>query len=78
MFEKLRTNRFMEATGRDDASVVEFIGKVQRMAQVHQLGLKDRTSQNSRVVLYEARPLLGLNIDDRYFLEKIIIKHLRL
>jgi hypothetical protein len=33
MFEKLRTNRFMEATGRDDASVVEFIGKVQRMAQ---------------------------------------------
>lgn len=35
MFQKLRTNRYMKARGRDDAAVVEFTGKVQRIAQIH-------------------------------------------
>lgn len=40
MFAKLRTSRFMKAKGSDSAAVVEFTGKVQRMARVHQYGLK--------------------------------------
>ena len=40
MFVKLRTNRYMKANGNDRAAVVEFTGKVQRIARVHQLGLK--------------------------------------
>ena len=38
MFAKLRTSRFMKAKGSDSAAVVEFTGKVQRMARVHQIG----------------------------------------
>ncbi|MBC1076121.1 phage virion morphogenesis protein [Escherichia coli] len=42
MFQKLRTSRYMKASGRNDTAVVEFTGKVQRIAQIHQFGLKDR------------------------------------
>nr|DAL88299.1 MAG TPA: virion morphogenesis protein [Caudoviricetes sp.] len=73
MFAKLRTNRFMEAKGSDSAAVVDFTGKVQRMARVHQYGLKDRPNRNSRDVQYEARPLLGINADDVSVINDIII-----
>lgn len=70
MFAKLRTSRFMKASAGNDAAVVEFTGKVQRMANVHQYGLKDKPGRNSAPVQYDARPLIGFNDDDR----KIIIK----
>ncbi|MCK3721286.1 phage virion morphogenesis protein [Escherichia coli] len=76
MFAKLRTNRFMKAKGSDSAAVVEFTGKVQRMARVHQYGLKDRPNRNSRDVQYEARPLLGFTRDDEQMIEDVIIRHL--
>lgn len=76
MFTRLRTNRFMKAKGSDSAAVVEFTGKVQRMAWVHQLGLKDRPNRNSRDVQYEARPLLGFTRDDEQMIEDVIIRHL--
>lgn len=76
MFAKLRTNRFMKAKGSDSAAVVEFTGKVQRMARVHQYGFKDRPNRNSRDVQYEARPLLGFTRDDEQMIEEVVIKHL--
>ena len=76
MFAKLRTSRFMKAKGSDSAAVVEFTGKVQRMARVHQYGLKDRPNRNSRDVQYEARPLLGFTRDDEQMIEDVIIRHL--
>lgn len=76
MFAKLRTNRFMKATGRDDAAVVEFAGKVQRMARVHQYGLKDRPNRNSREVQYPQRQLLGFGQAEKQAIERLIVKHL--
>ena len=73
MFTRLRTSRFMKAKGSDSAAVVEFTGKVQRMARVHQYGLKDRPNRNSRDVQYEARPLLGFNSIDMRIIERLII-----
>ena len=58
------------------AAVVDFTGKVQRMARVHQYGLKDRPNRNSRDVQYEARPLLGFTRDDEQMIEDVIIRHL--
>ncbi|EAN2379619.1 phage virion morphogenesis protein [Salmonella enterica] len=75
MFARLRTNRFMKAKGSDSA-VVEFTGRVQRMARVHQYGLKDRPNRHSRDVQYAARPLLGFTRDDEQMIEDIIIRHL--
>lgn len=77
MFTRLRTSRFMKAKGSDSAAVVEFTGKVQRMAQVHQYGLKDRPNRNSRDVQYEARQLLGFIQDDEQAIENIIIEYLK-
>lgn len=76
MFAKLRTSRFMKAKGSDNAAVVEFTGKVQRMARVHQYGLKDRPNRHSQEVQYPARPLLGFSRDDEQMIEDIIIQHL--
>ncbi len=64
MFVKLRTNRYMKAIGRDDAALVEFTGKIQRMAKVHQYGLKDRPNVHAQEVQYDERQLLGLNQND--------------
>jgi len=78
MFQKLRTSRYMKATGRENSAVVEFTGKVQRIARVHQLGLKDRPNPHSRDVQYAARQLLGFSREDKQLVETLIIKHLSL
>ncbi|MFS9773375.1 phage virion morphogenesis protein [Enterobacter chuandaensis] len=61
MFQKLRTSRYMKATGRENSAVVEFTGKVQRIAQVHQYGLKDRPNPHAQNVYYPERQLLGFD-----------------
>lgn len=76
MFAKLRTSRFMKATAGNDAAVVEFTGKVQRMVNVHQYGLKDKPGRNSSPVQYAARPLIGFNAEDRQTVEEIILAKL--
>ncbi|MNS25324.1 Phage virion morphogenesis family protein [compost metagenome] len=76
MFQKLRTSRYMKASGRNDAAVVEFTGKVQRIARVHQLGLRDRSSPYSTNVQYPQRELLGVTYSDKDYIKELIIKHL--
>ncbi|EOW2724806.1 TPA: phage virion morphogenesis protein [Enterobacter roggenkampii] len=75
MFLKLRTSRYMKATGRENSAVVEFTGKVQRIARVHQYGLKDRPNPQSSDVQYPQRQLLGFSQNSRDMVEKLIINH---
>lgn len=72
MFQKLRTNRHMKASGRENSAVVEFTGKVQRIARVHQYGLKDRPNPNVKPVQYAERQLLGMTIHDIKVIEELI------
>ncbi|PJD87425.1 phage virion morphogenesis protein [Enterobacter hormaechei] len=76
MFQKLRTSRYMKATGRENIAVVEFTGKVQRIARVHQFGLKDRPNQFSREVGYPERQLLGITTIDSKSIESLIFDKL--
>lgn len=76
MFQKLRTSRYMKASGRNDAAVVEFTGKVQRMARVHQLGLKDRPNTRSQYVDYPERRLLGFGGVERKAINDMILKRI--
>ncbi len=76
MFEKLCASRYLKAKGIDSAAVVDFTGKVQRIARVHQLGLKDRPSRNSKEVAYPARQLLGFSLEDREIIKTVILKEL--
>lgn len=75
MFQKLRTSRYMKASGRENSAMVEFSGKVQRIARVHQYGLKDRTNPHSRDVQYAVRQLLGFRQADKQLIEELVIKH---
>ncbi|WP_454834384.1 phage virion morphogenesis protein [Rahnella aceris] len=74
MFAKLRTAKYMKAKGTADDAVVEFTGQVQRMAKVHQYGLRDRPSVRADEVRYPVRPLLGLDGDDMKIVEGELIK----
>ncbi|MCM7875106.1 phage virion morphogenesis protein [Enterobacter kobei] len=76
MFQKLRTSRYMKASGRENSAVVEFTGKVQRIARVHQYGLKDRPNPHAQEVQYAERQILGFNSADNQLVERSIIKHL--
>ncbi|MEG5805146.1 phage virion morphogenesis protein [Enterobacter hormaechei] len=76
MFQKLRASRYMKATGRENSAVVEFTGKVQRIARVHQYGLKDRPNPHAKDVQYPERQLLGFSQEDKQLVETLIIKHL--
>ncbi|ENN8436492.1 phage virion morphogenesis protein [Enterobacter kobei] len=76
MFQKLRTSRYMKATGRENSAVVEFTGKVQRIARVHQYGLKDRPNAHAQEVQYAQRQLLGLNEINIKEIELLIGEHI--
>lgn len=76
MFAKLRTNRYLKARGDDNEAVIEFTGKVQRIARVHQYGLKDRPARNTEEIHYSERQLLGFSPDDTRFIENLMIDHL--
>ncbi|MFG6090878.1 phage virion morphogenesis protein [Enterobacter soli] len=73
MFQKLRTSRYMKASGRENSAVVEFTGKVQRIARVHQYGLKDRPNPHAQDVQYAERQLLGISREDKYFIESTML-----
>lgn len=74
MFAKLRTATYLKAQGANGEAVVEFTGRVQRMARVHHYGLRDRSSRNSNVVKYESRVLLGINEKDKVMIEDMILE----
>jgi len=73
MFAKLRTAKYMKAKGTSEDAVVEFTGQVQRMAKVHQYGLRDRPSVRAKEVQYQARPLLGLDAEDMKIVEEELL-----
>lgn len=76
MFAKLRTAKYMKAQATSDEAVIQFTGRVQRMARVHHYGLRDRPSRNGKEVQYEARPLLGISKDDYILIENILYNQL--
>ena len=77
MFRKLRTSRFLKAGSSADAAVISFTRDVERIARVHQLGLRDRVSRKTAIeVDYPVRQLLGISAEDETALTHIISAHL--
>lgn len=75
MFQKLRTSRYMKVSGRDNSAAVEFTGKVQRIARIHQYGLKDRPNVHAQDVQYAERQLLGFDKHSVQLIEIIIMNY---
>lgn len=59
MFAKLRTPAHLRTVSDDQGPAVGFLGRVARIARVHQHGLQDKPSPNARTVTYPVRELLG-------------------
>ncbi|ADU69581.1 phage virion morphogenesis protein [Pantoea sp. At-9b] len=76
MFTKLRTAKYMKAKADSDSAMIEFTGRVLRMARVHHYGQRDWASRNGKEVLYEARPLLGINENELRLIEQVLIGRL--
>lgn len=64
MFMRLRSARFMKAQSDENAAVVTFVGNAQRIAAVHQFGLRDRVNKAGMEVKYPQRELLGFDEGD--------------
>lgn len=77
MFSKLRTAKWLKIQSSADAAVVAFAGRVQRIAQVHQYGLRDKVDQRGGpTVTYAARQLLGLTATEIEAIGDAVIAHL--
>jgi phage virion morphogenesis protein len=77
MFAKLRTNRFMKTEATAEGAFVGFVSQVERIAQVHQSGLRDRVRPSGVEIQYPARHLLGVTDADLRAIEDIVLAGLR-
>lgn len=76
MFMRLRTSRFMKAQSAPDSAVVAFIGNAERIASVHQFGLRDRVNKGGLEVQYAKRELLGFADGDVDRMADMVLSHL--
>lgn len=80
MFKKLRLAKYLKARSTSNAAVVEFAGAVQRIAQVHHHGLRDRVNLPGKgpdiQVTYTARPLIGISDADVSRITDLVLGHL--
>lgn len=78
MFQKMRTATYLKAQGDASGASVGFAGRIARIANVHQKGLKDRVARGGAVVQYEQRELLGFTDAEIDQLRDTLLAHLTL
>lgn len=76
MFTRLRTARFLTMKAGPNAATVAFLGRVARIAKVHQQGLRDRVEPSGPMHQYPRRELLGFTRADRERIRDSLIDHL--
>lgn len=78
MFTKLRTVSYLKARGTAAEATVGFVGRISRIARVHQYGLRDRAERGAPDVQYAKREVLGLTEADRELIHDQLLQHLAL
>lgn len=76
MFRRLRMARHLRAQAFTDSAVVQFIGRAERIARVHHLGLRDRVSPGGADYKYPERQLLGISHQQAEQLIDLILSRL--
>ncbi|MDX7921624.1 phage virion morphogenesis protein [Aeromonas media] len=74
MFFKISNPAWLKARASEQQAVVEFVGTANRLATIHQYGLKDRIK--GREIRYPARELLGITHQEVERLEELLLAHL--
>lgn len=76
MFAKLRGKKYLKVEATPDSAIVTFANEVQRIAQVHQGGLRDRVNKRGLTVKYPARELLGFTPAEVETIADTVLTHL--
>jgi len=76
MFFKLRTARFLKVQRDANATSVGYIGRIIRIAKVHQYGLNDRAERGAPNVAYDQRQILGLTKPELDMIRDCLLSHL--
>lgn len=76
MFQKLRTTRLLKAYGDDSAVRVGFLGRVARIARIHQFGLKEHADGRHPEIKYSQRQILGFREQELDLIRHQIVSHL--
>lgn len=76
MFSRIRQTKHLRITANADEVTVGFLGRVARIAQVHQDGGMDRVRPGGPRVRYEQRQLLGFTEQDINDVRETLIDHL--
>ncbi|QQZ36046.1 MULTISPECIES: phage virion morphogenesis protein [Pseudomonas] len=76
MFTKLRQAAHLKLRSTPDAIAISFMGRVARIARVHQYGLRDRPDRGQAEVQYERRELLGFTEADLELIRDQLLEHL--
>lgn len=74
MFFKISNTTWLKARASEQQAVVEFVGTANRLATIHQYGLKERIK--GREIRYPARELLGITNLEVEKLEELLLAHL--
>ncbi|WP_439843552.1 phage virion morphogenesis protein [Aeromonas dhakensis] len=74
MFFKISNTTWLKARASEQQAVVEFVGTANRLATIHQYGLKDRIK--GREISYPARELLGITTEEVERLEELLLAQL--
>ncbi|CAE6736730.1 phage virion morphogenesis protein [Xanthomonas arboricola pv. corylina] len=78
MFAKLRQAKYFKVSASPNQVSVGFVGRVARIARVHQEGLTDRTRPGGPKARYEQRVLLGFSSRDRKNIFGLVTEYLKL
>jgi len=77
MFAKMRTSRYLKMQASSESAVIKFAGEVERIAEVHHYGLRDKVNRRrSLEVQYPERKLIGIPAGDISLVEDLVIEHL--
>ncbi|OOW63307.1 phage tail protein [Xanthomonas campestris pv. leeana] len=76
MFAKLRQAKFLKVNARPNEVSVGFMGRVSRIARVHQDGLSEQVRPGGPIARYKSRVLLGFSSTDRGMVQGLIIDNL--
>lgn len=77
MFSKIRLNRYLKASATENHATIAFTQNVERIAKVHQFGLRDRVNRiRNLTVQYPKRQLLGFSDADIAHIQDQVIEHL--
>lgn len=76
MFSKIKSLTFLKTSIQNNAISIGFIGRIARIAKVHQYGLQDRAERNAPLTKYARRELLGLTEKDMNDIKNSFLQHL--